>query len=112
MEVTELVSLVTDEGLPLPSRVRKVLDTAKAEGWHLNGKGATFAIRLDKDGDDLAVPFFMIWQLIPGTDGKVSWRFMNAATATLQPMTYGDSLAYLADPTLIYPSEDSDVPAA
>jgi hypothetical protein len=108
MNETELVEMVTDEGLPLPPRVRKILDTAKAEGWQLNGKGATFALRFDKPDDVLAVPFFMMWQLVPGTEGKLSWRFMNAATATLQPLNYNDALKYLQDTTVIYAEEEAN----
>lgn len=100
MEPDELAQAVL-EG-PLPSRVKKVLDIAEQEGWHLNAKGATFCMRFDKDDDELAVPFYVTWQLGRTEKGNLSWRFMSAGTATLQPMSPDDVIEYMKDPTVIY----------
>jgi hypothetical protein len=82
-----------------------VIKAAEENGWQLNGKGATFALRLDHPTDELAVPFYICWQVGETAKGALSFRYMSAATATLQPLSAGDALEYLADPTVIYPEE-------
>lgn len=48
---------------------------------------------------------YISWQVGETAAGKLSFRFMSAATATLQPLSPGDVLEYLADPTVAYPEE-------
>jgi mannose/cellobiose epimerase-like protein (N-acyl-D-glucosamine 2-epimerase family) len=92
----------------LPANARKVVEAAESHGWELNGKGASFCLRLDHPSDDLAVPFYITWQVGETAKGALSFRYMSAATATLQPLSAGDVLEYLADPTLIHGDEDEE----
>jgi hypothetical protein len=95
----------------LPSHVRKVAEVATEHGWQLNGKGATLCLRLDHPDDELALPFYITWQLGETPKGALSCHYMSAATVTLQPLSIGDALEYLKDPTLIYPEEHGEEPA-
>lgn len=88
----------------LPAKVKSILQAADDHGWELNGKGASFCIRLDHPTDEFAVPVYITWQLGRTPKGSLSWRFMSAGTATLQPMSLDDVLNYLKDPTILYPT--------
>lgn len=92
----------------LPANVRKVIQAAEENGWQLNGKGASFALRLDHPTDELARPFYITWQVGETAKGALSFRYMSAATDTLQPLSAGDVIDYLNDPTVIYPESDSE----
>jgi hypothetical protein len=93
---------------PLPARVRKVLEQAQENGWVLNGKGLTMAIRLDKPDDPDAVPFCALWTWTLGDKGKGSWRFSGACAANWQPMNFADIFTVLEDPSRIWPEETGD----
>jgi hypothetical protein len=102
-------SELAEEALDNPTkRMLKVIDAAEEQGWTVGR--ITLAVRLskpdDKPGRDEAVayPFYACWELRGWTPtGKPSWTFRNACTAVLQPLSEGDILAYLADPSLVLP---------
>lgn len=91
----------------LPANVTKVIQTAISNDWQLNGKGFTVALRLDKPTDPLAQPFYIMWDVGSTAKGAISFRFGNAATVGLQPLSAADVLTYLKDPTVIYPEDSS-----
>lgn len=84
----------------LPTSIRKILRAAEDNGWELNGKGLSLAIRLDHPTDEIAIPLYVTYSVGKTGTGKVSARFMSAATATLKKLGPRDVLAVLADPTL------------
>lgn len=90
----------------LPGAITKVLEAAEAEGWQFHGKGASIAFRLDKEGDELALPLYLTWQIGKTPGGKVSFRAGNAGTPIMAPMSVADAIEYMADPTLIWPTEE------
>src|SRR5215469_18082462 len=100
------IELLGALGTTLPGNVRKVIEAAAANGWQANGQGFTFCMRLDKPQDELAFPVYVTWQVGTTPKGATSFRFWNSGTATLQKLSASDLLAYLADPTLIWPAEE------
>lgn len=92
----------------LPSEIRKVLESAAADGWQLHGKGASIAFRLDKEDDELALPLYLFWQIGKTPTGRVSFRAGSAGTPIMAPMSIADAIAYMADPTLIWPDEEGN----
>lgn len=91
----------------LTTRLVKVLELAERHGWQENPM-TSVVIRLAKPGDDLARPFYMAWHLSKGEDGKRHWNFKGARAANGQPLNYRDCLIYLADPSVIYPSDPAE----
>jgi hypothetical protein len=106
--VSELSNL-TAEALDNPTaRALKVIAAAEEQGW-TTGR-ISLSVRLsrpdDKPGRDDAVayPFYATWELRGWTPkGRPSWGFKSACTAALQPLSEGDILAYLADPSVVLP---------
>lgn len=96
---------------PPPRAVEKILDAAIQHGWTEN-PAITLVVRLSRPQDELALPFFMRWDLVGRTPTrKLSWRFQGARAANGQPLTVDDALLYMQDPSVIYPSDplgDSD----
>jgi hypothetical protein len=86
----------------------KVLDAAEEQGWAAGR--ITVSVRLSKPDDKpdrvgiVARPFYATWELRGWTPtGKPSWTFISAGTAALQPLSEGDIMAYLADPSVVLP---------
>jgi hypothetical protein len=101
MSYTDVVS--EDMDAAVTPQVRKILETAEANGWSENG-ATTLVIRLSKPGDPLAKPFYMKWDLAGRTaKGKPSWRFQGSRAANGQPLNLSDALVYLSDPSVIHP---------
>jgi hypothetical protein len=105
-ETTELVAEALDR---LPGRILKVLEEAGELGW-TTGK-VSLCVRLSKPDDIpdragvVALPFYCTWTLdgfTPKT-GKPSWHFLSAAASNGQPLSEGDILTYLEDPSVIRP---------
>ena len=101
MSYTDVVSEELDSALT--PQVRKILETAEANGWSENG-ATTLVIRLSKPADPLAKPFFLKWELAGRTKaGKPSWRFQGARANNGQPLNLGDALIYLEDSSVVHP---------
>lgn len=100
--MSDLADLAFDVAGDLPAPVRKVIDTAVANGWELNAPGLTLALRLNHPTDELAAPVYITWAVGRTSKGAMSFRFMSCATAALQPLKAVDLLEYLADPTVAY----------
>lgn len=96
----------------IPARLYKLLGDAEKIGWHLGATGTTIVMRLHKPGDERALPFYVCWQLVPGKEAKMSWRFSGARAANGQPLSWADIRIYLADPEVIYPEPDDEKEAS
>lgn len=99
MSYTDVVPEDLDSALT--SRVRKILDTAEANGWQPSYH--SFAVRFSKPDDPLARPWFARWDLHKSPDGKRSWRFAGARASNGQALGYSDVLVYIQDSSVIYP---------
>lgn len=104
------LSKLTAEALDNPTkRALKVIDTAEELGW--TAGRISLSVRLSKPDDKpeprdqaVALPFYATWELRGWTPtGKPSWTYLGARAKNSQPLSEGDILAYLADPSLIYP---------
>jgi hypothetical protein len=111
-------SELAQEALDNPtSRMLKVLAAAEEEGWTVGR--ISLAVRLSGPDDkpdrigEVALPFYAIWELTGWTPkGRPSWHFLNARAKNGQPLSEGDILTYLEDPSVIYPEPPApDVPA-
>lgn len=91
----------------LPKTVERVLREAEKNGWVLSKTGMTMVIRLDKPGDEVAVPFYCSWTRVTAKDGSSRWQFTGAAAANWQPMTFHDIFTVLKDPSRIWPEDDN-----
>jgi hypothetical protein len=106
-EIDELDQVVLG---PLPPRVVKLLKSAVDNGWEANAPGITFRVRLTKPDDDLALPFFIGWDLYLNPEtAKWSWRFSGARAKNGQPMNFNDVFTYLEDPSVIYPEPPEEL---
>lgn len=92
----------------LPAGVKKIIDAAESEGWELNGKGVTLAIRLDR-GEPWDLPAYVCWQVGVTPTGKVSFTSGKGGTMN-QPLTATEMIDYLSDPTVVYPVQAHDEP--
>jgi hypothetical protein len=106
---------LTEEALTHPTpRMHKVLQAAEEMGWTV-GK-VSLAVRLSKPDDKaeprsgaVALPFYATWELTGWTQkGKPSWHFLGARAKNGQPLSEGDIMAYLEDPSVIYPEPPSE----
>jgi hypothetical protein len=104
--VSDLSDLAEQLTKDLPANVRKVVDTALANGWELNKPGMTVALRLNHPTDELAQPVYVTWYVGRTPKGALSFKFSSCGTQGLVPLSGGDLLEYLADPTVIYPTDD------
>jgi hypothetical protein len=104
--VTDLADLAFDVAGDLPAQVRKVIDTAVTNGWELNKPGMTLALRLNHPTDELAQPVYILWAVGKTPTGRMSFKFVSCGTAGLVPLTGPDLLEYLADPTVIYKTDE------
>jgi hypothetical protein len=86
--------------------VRKVIGTAIENGWELNKPGMTLALRLNHPTDDLAQPVYITWAVSRTASGRLSFRFVSCGTQGLVPLSGADLLEYLADPTVIYKTDE------
>lgn len=104
--MSDLADLAADVTKDLPIGVRKVIDTALANGWELNKPGMTVALRLNHPTDELAQPVYITWYVGRTPKGALSLKFSSCGTQGLIPLTGADLLEYLADPTVIYPTDE------
>lgn len=109
--MTDLADLAFDVAGDLPVQVRKVIDTAVVHGWELNKPGLTLALRLNHPSDDLAQPVYIVWSVGRTPSGRLSFKFSSCGTRGLVPLSGADLLEYLADPTVVYLT-DQDVKEA
>jgi hypothetical protein len=110
MSYMDVVSEDLDSALS--PQVRKILESAEANGWSENA-ATTLVIRLHKPDDSLAKPFFLRWDLVGRTaKGKPSWRFQGARAAIGQALNLADALLYLEDTAVIHPEPPEDRNAA
>lgn len=100
--MSDLSDLAADVSKDLPAQVRKVIDTAIAQGWELNKPGMTLCLRLNHLTDELAQPVYISWVVGRTPTGKQSFKFMSCGTKGLVPLSGADLLVYLEDPTVIY----------
>lgn len=103
---SELSDLAADMTKDLPPAIRKVIDTAIANGWELNPPGMTVCLRLNHPSDPVADPVYATWSVGRTKTGKLSYRFDSCCTRGLQPLSGSDLLDYLADPTLGHPLQE------
>jgi hypothetical protein len=87
----------------VPPRLACLLGKAEDQGWKLGATGTTIVMRLSRPGDQLALPFYIRWDLTPGKDNRKSWRFHGALAANGQRLGWHDIKVYLEDPSVIYP---------
>jgi hypothetical protein len=85
-----------------------MLDVAASEGWDLGGPGLTFTVQFVKPSDPLALPVYASWTVGRADSGKLSFRFQSSGTSGLHPLNSKDLIAYLEDPTVVYPDAHSD----
>jgi hypothetical protein len=104
--LSDLSDLAEDVAKDMPHSVRKVIDTATANGWQLNRPGVTIALRLNHPTDTLADPVYVTWVVGRTKSGKLSFRFGSCSTRGLVPLKGSDLLEYLADPTVAYMTPD------
>jgi hypothetical protein len=90
----------------LPPNIRKVLDVAAENNWELNPPGVTIAVRLNHATDKLADPVYISWVVGRTQKGKLSYRFDGCGTRGLVPLSGADLLVYLADPTVVYLTDE------
>lgn len=111
--VSDLADLAADVAKDLPAAVRKVIDTAIANGWELHKPGMSMVLRLNHPTDDLADPVYVSWVVGRTPTGRLSFRFDGCSTRGLVPLSGPDLLEYLADPTVVYPvTEELEAEAA
>jgi len=88
----------------VPARLRKVLEAAEDNGWALSKTGCTAVLRLHRPGDEVALPFYVRWDLLrTGKDAKLSWRYHGAMAENGQRLNYNDVFDYIEHPEFIYP---------
>lgn len=107
----EVAAILEDLDIHPGPAVKKLILAAEENGWQLNPPGVTCCFRLNHPSDELAQPVYVTYALGRSPTGKLSWRFMSAATAGLVPLKGQDLLAYLADPTIAYALPDDPEPS-
>lgn len=88
---------------PIPNHVRKILDSAHANGWQHNF--TSLVTRWAPHGENkYGLPWFASWHLnyVPARD-KWSWRWAGGMAANLQRLNRVDCLLYLEHPEVIHP---------
>ncbi len=98
-DIEEHASIKTE----LPPAVQRTIDAAAEHGWELGGPGLTFTVQFVKPSDPLALPVYASWAVGRSDSGKLSFRFQSSGTSGLQPLNSRDLIAYLQDPTVVYP---------
>jgi hypothetical protein len=102
----DLEDIIDDLGAEMSVMVRKTIKAAIENGWLLNKPGMTVALRLDHPTMKDAYPVYIAWALAKTPTGKLSWRFSSCGTKSLVPLSGAELIEYLADPTLVMPSDD------
>lgn len=104
-DLSELTAAAMENPTP---RMLKVIARAEELGWTTG----VILLRLQMSKPDdkpdragaVARPFYATWELRGWTPtGKASWGFRSSCTSALQPLSEGDILAYLADPSVVLP---------
>ena len=106
MSEADLEGILDDLKAELPANVRKTLKAAIDNGWELHKPGMTIAIRFDHPTLDDAPPVYLSWAIGRTPKGSMSWRFQFCGTKSLIPLSGAELLEYLADPTLVLPSDE------
>jgi hypothetical protein len=103
-DISEHASIKTE----LPPAIQRCLDAAGERGWELTGPGLTFTVQFEKPSDPMALPVYGAWTVGRTDSGKLSYRFQSSGTSGLHPLNSKDLIAYLEDPTVVYPDKAPD----